>query len=202
MTAPLSEHPVSNPAGLRARKTRSPPPTRHRAGSGLPLPTERSTKSITPPSIAPRPATWNCSSPTKKPSVHEEKRDFEYDFHYIDENALAVRVVANDLGGRYTVTKEFITDPHHPVVLMNVSDRRRRRHPLPSQVLRPARPASRWRRRRQLCPFARYRRPPLHPRLEEQRLARLRRGLRFYALLLRVTSATRTAFRTSRSTCA
>jgi glucoamylase len=53
--------------------------------------------------------------------VHEEKRDFEYDFHYIDENALAVRVVANDLGGRYTVTKEFITDPHHPVVLMNVS---------------------------------------------------------------------------------
>ncbi|SNT20602.1 glucoamylase [Granulicella rosea] len=51
---------------------------------------------------------------------HEEKRDFEYDFSYIDEDALAVRVVASDLGGRYTVTKEFITDPHHPVVLMNV----------------------------------------------------------------------------------
>ncbi len=51
---------------------------------------------------------------------HEEKRDFEYDFHYIDPDALAVRVVANDLDGRYTVTKEFITDPHHPVVLMNV----------------------------------------------------------------------------------
>ena len=51
---------------------------------------------------------------------HEEKRDFEYDFHYIDENALAVRVVASDLNGRYTVTKEFITDPHHPVVLTNV----------------------------------------------------------------------------------
>jgi glucoamylase len=51
---------------------------------------------------------------------HEEKRDFEYDFHYIDDNALAVRVIANDLGGKYTVTKEFITDPHHPVVLMNV----------------------------------------------------------------------------------
>jgi glucoamylase len=51
---------------------------------------------------------------------HEEKRDFEYDFHYIDHDAPAVRVVANDLGGRYTVTKEFITDPHHPVVLMNV----------------------------------------------------------------------------------
>ncbi len=51
---------------------------------------------------------------------HEEKRDFEYDFHYIDSDALAVRVTANDLGGGYTVTKEFITDPHHPVVLVNV----------------------------------------------------------------------------------
>ena len=51
---------------------------------------------------------------------HEEKRDFEYDFHYIDDEALAIRVVASDLNGRYTVTKEFITDPHHPVVLMNV----------------------------------------------------------------------------------
>ncbi|HVG27542.1 MAG TPA: glycoside hydrolase family 15 protein, partial [Acidobacteriaceae bacterium] len=51
---------------------------------------------------------------------HEEKRDFEYDFHYIDSDALAIRVAANDLGGRYTVTKEFITDPHHPVVLMHV----------------------------------------------------------------------------------
>ena len=51
---------------------------------------------------------------------HEEKRDFEYDFHYIDNDALALRTVATDLGGRYTVTKEFITDPHQPVVLMNV----------------------------------------------------------------------------------
>jgi len=52
--------------------------------------------------------------------LHEEKRDFEYDFHYIHQDALAVRVVASDLEGRYTVTKEFISDPHHPVVLMNV----------------------------------------------------------------------------------
>ncbi len=51
---------------------------------------------------------------------HEEKRDFEYDFHYIDPDALAVRVVASDLNGRYTVTKEFITDPHHAIVLMHV----------------------------------------------------------------------------------
>ncbi len=53
--------------------------------------------------------------------VHEEKRDFEYDFHYIDPDAPAVRVVANDLDGRYTVTKEFISDPHLPVVLMHVT---------------------------------------------------------------------------------
>jgi len=51
---------------------------------------------------------------------HEEKRDLEYDFHYIDPKALAVRVVATDPQGRYTVAKEFISDPHHPVVLMNV----------------------------------------------------------------------------------
>jgi glucoamylase len=51
---------------------------------------------------------------------HEEKRDLVYDFHYIDENALAVCVCAKDIGGRYKITKEFVTDPHHPVVLMNV----------------------------------------------------------------------------------
>src|SRR6201986_5458632 len=28
---------------------------------------------------------------------HEENRDFEYDFHYIDDDALAVRVAANGL---------------------------------------------------------------------------------------------------------
>jgi len=52
--------------------------------------------------------------------MHEEKRDFEYDFSYIHPDALAVRVTASDRNGRYTVTKEFISDPHHPVVLMNV----------------------------------------------------------------------------------
>jgi glucoamylase len=51
---------------------------------------------------------------------HEEKRALEYDFHYIDPKTPAVRVVATDLQGRYTITKEFISDPHHPVVLMNV----------------------------------------------------------------------------------
>src|SRR5271170_5769236 len=51
---------------------------------------------------------------------HEEKRNFSYDFHYIDSSAPAVRVVAKDLDGRYTVTKEFISEPHHAVVLMHV----------------------------------------------------------------------------------
>jgi glucoamylase len=51
---------------------------------------------------------------------HEEKRDLEYDFQYIASDALAIRVAATGLGGRYKVTKEFITDPHHAVVLMNV----------------------------------------------------------------------------------
>ena len=50
----------------------------------------------------------------------EEKRDLEYQFQYIDDDALAVRVSATDVNGRYSVTKEFITDPHHPVVLVNV----------------------------------------------------------------------------------
>src|SRR5216683_7406070 len=51
---------------------------------------------------------------------HEEKRHLAYDFHYIESSAPAVRVTASDRKGRYTVTKEFISDPHHPVVLMNV----------------------------------------------------------------------------------
>jgi glucoamylase len=52
--------------------------------------------------------------------VHEEKRHFDYDFHYIDGSAPAVRVVSKEQRGRSTVTKEFVCDPHHPVVLMNV----------------------------------------------------------------------------------
>ena len=51
---------------------------------------------------------------------HEEKRDIDYDFNYVDPDAPAVRVVGKDPQGRYTVTKEMISDPHHSVVLMNV----------------------------------------------------------------------------------
>jgi len=51
---------------------------------------------------------------------HEEKRDLTYEFHRIDPDAPAVRVTASDPKGRYTVTKEFIADPHHSTVLMHV----------------------------------------------------------------------------------
>ena len=51
---------------------------------------------------------------------HEEKRNLEYAFSYIDAGAPAVRVTATAPEGQYKVTKEFISNPHHPVVLMNV----------------------------------------------------------------------------------
>jgi glucoamylase len=51
---------------------------------------------------------------------HEEKRDIDYAFSYVDPNAPAVKVVGKDPMGRYTVTKEMVSDPHHSVVLMNV----------------------------------------------------------------------------------
>jgi glucoamylase len=51
---------------------------------------------------------------------HEEKRDLNYDFHYSDPEAPIVRVSAVDAEERYSVTKEFISDPHHPVVIINV----------------------------------------------------------------------------------
>jgi glucoamylase len=52
--------------------------------------------------------------------VHEDKRDLSYDFEYLQPDSLACRVSASALDGRYTVTKEYISDPHHAVVLMNV----------------------------------------------------------------------------------
>src|ERR1035441_2149589 len=41
---------------------------------------------------------------------HEEKRDLKYEFHYIDHNAPAIRLIGNDPQGRYTVTKEIVSD--------------------------------------------------------------------------------------------
>ncbi len=51
---------------------------------------------------------------------HEEKRDLEHKFSYIDSDSLAVRIESTDSEGRYKITKEIINDPHYPVVLMRV----------------------------------------------------------------------------------
>ena len=51
---------------------------------------------------------------------HEDKRDLLYDFHYVHPDAPAIRVTGTEPQKRYTVTKEFIADPHHSTVLMNV----------------------------------------------------------------------------------
>jgi glucoamylase len=52
--------------------------------------------------------------------VHEEKRDLQTTFEYIDPEALGVRYVNRDPEGRYKLTKEIICDPHHAVVLTHV----------------------------------------------------------------------------------
>ncbi len=52
--------------------------------------------------------------------VHEEKRDLERTFEYIDGCSSAVRLTNSDPQGRYKIIKEIIADPHHPVVLMRV----------------------------------------------------------------------------------
>ncbi len=52
--------------------------------------------------------------------VHEEKRDMDSTFEYIDAEALGVRYVNRDRDGRYMLTKEIICDPHHGVVLTHV----------------------------------------------------------------------------------
>jgi glucoamylase len=51
---------------------------------------------------------------------HEEKRDLQSTFEYIDAEALGVRYINRDPEGRYSLTKEIISDPHRPVVLMHV----------------------------------------------------------------------------------
>jgi glucoamylase len=52
--------------------------------------------------------------------AHEEKRDLDSTFEYIDMDALGVRYTNRDREGRYTLTKEIICDPHHSVVLQHV----------------------------------------------------------------------------------
>jgi glucoamylase len=52
--------------------------------------------------------------------VHEEKRDLRHSFCYLAPDAPAVGIVNCDPAGRYTITKEIISDPHAPVLLMHV----------------------------------------------------------------------------------
>jgi glucoamylase len=53
--------------------------------------------------------------------LHEEKRDLEQTFSYIDAHAPAPKLVNCDPQGRYTITKEIIADPHAPALLMHVT---------------------------------------------------------------------------------
>ena len=52
--------------------------------------------------------------------VHEEKRDLKTHFSYLSKTAPAVGIVNSDPAGRYSITKEIISDPHAPVLLMRV----------------------------------------------------------------------------------
>ena len=52
--------------------------------------------------------------------VQEEKRALRPRFEYVDSDSLAVRLISTDPEDRYTLYKEIISDPHHPVVLIRV----------------------------------------------------------------------------------
>src|SRR5271154_4351358 len=49
----------------------------------------------------------------------EEKRNLNMKFEYIDSDSPAVRIIGSDPGGRYTLTKDIISNPHHPVVIIH-----------------------------------------------------------------------------------
>ncbi|HEX4580725.1 MAG TPA: glycoside hydrolase family 15 protein [Acidobacteriaceae bacterium] len=52
--------------------------------------------------------------------VHEEKRDLKHRFSYLSPAAPAVWIVNSDPEGRYSISKEIISDPHAPVLLIRV----------------------------------------------------------------------------------
>jgi glucoamylase len=53
--------------------------------------------------------------------AHEEKRDLLTSFEYIHPEALGIRYVNRDPEGRYSLTKEIICDPHHSVILQQLT---------------------------------------------------------------------------------
>lgn len=52
-----------------------------------------------------------------KTFFHEEKRDLTVEMERISDHALGYRCTNSDPGGRYTITKEIICDPHTPCLL-------------------------------------------------------------------------------------
>ncbi len=51
---------------------------------------------------------------------HEERRNLISSTEYLDDHGLGVRIVSHAPDGRYYLTKEVITDPHQPTVLIDV----------------------------------------------------------------------------------
>ena len=51
---------------------------------------------------------------------HEEKRDLQNEFEYVDDASPAARQINRDPHGRYTITKQTISNPHASVVLVHV----------------------------------------------------------------------------------
>ena len=49
---------------------------------------------------------------------HEERRDLDFTMDRIDRHTLGYRVLSSDPSGRYRITKEIISDPHQPCVLI------------------------------------------------------------------------------------
>jgi len=52
--------------------------------------------------------------------LHEERRDLKSEIHSIARHTLGYRVESADPEGRYRLSKEIITDPHQPCVLIRV----------------------------------------------------------------------------------
>ncbi|HUO05389.1 MAG TPA: glycoside hydrolase family 15 protein [Candidatus Binataceae bacterium] len=51
---------------------------------------------------------------------HEERRHLESTTTYLEDRGLGVRIVGHSPDGRYNLIKEVISDPHQPVILIDV----------------------------------------------------------------------------------
>src|SRR5271167_3535348 len=50
---------------------------------------------------------------------HEERRHLQSVTEYLDASGLGVKIVSHSPDGRYRLSKEVITDPHQPTLLIN-----------------------------------------------------------------------------------